>query len=82
MTDEKGNHGLVLAAIRIGRGLLFLDGTARSRKKLPAVRASPVAGAEPPFVRDRLRVDRVSPRIPSRNPAHVARAADRGPGGW
>lgn len=35
MTDQKGNHGLVLGAIRIDRGMLFLDGTARSKKKLP-----------------------------------------------
>lgn len=38
MTDERGNHGLVIAAVPVGRGLLVLDGTARSRKKLPVGR--------------------------------------------
>jgi hypothetical protein len=35
MTDEEGNHGLVLAAVPLGRGLVVLDGTARSRRRLP-----------------------------------------------
>ena len=35
MTDEQGNHGLVLALVPVGRGLVVLDGTARSRRKLP-----------------------------------------------
>jgi hypothetical protein len=35
MTDEQGNQGLVLAAVSLGRGLVVLDGTARSRRRLP-----------------------------------------------
>lgn len=31
MTDSKGNQGVVLAAVRVGRGLIVLDGTARSK---------------------------------------------------
>ena len=32
---EQGNHGLVLVAVPIGRGLVVLDETARSRRRLP-----------------------------------------------
>ncbi len=35
MTDDQGNHGLVLAAVPVGRGWVVLDGTARSRRRLP-----------------------------------------------
>jgi hypothetical protein len=31
MTDSKGNEGIVLAAVRVGKGLVVLDGTARSK---------------------------------------------------
>ncbi len=34
MTDTRGNHGLVIAAIRVGKGLLLLDGTAREKRLL------------------------------------------------
>jgi hypothetical protein len=32
MTDEKGNHGLVIAALSIGKGFLVLDGTSREQR--------------------------------------------------
>ena len=31
MTDSKGNQGIVLAAVRVGSGLVVLDGTARTK---------------------------------------------------
>jgi hypothetical protein len=31
MTDSKGNQGIVLAVVRVGSGLVVLDGTARSK---------------------------------------------------
>jgi len=34
MTDEKGKHGLVIAAMSIGRGLLILDGTSRKQRRI------------------------------------------------
>jgi hypothetical protein len=33
MTDEKGNHGLVIAALPIGKGFLVLDGTLREQRR-------------------------------------------------
>lgn len=35
MTDQEGNQGLVLVAVPLGRGLVVLDGTARSQRRLP-----------------------------------------------
>jgi len=34
MTDQKGKHGLVIAALSIGRGLLVLDGTSRKQRRI------------------------------------------------
>lgn len=34
LTDESGNHGTVLADVRLGRGLVVLDGTARENRAL------------------------------------------------
>jgi hypothetical protein len=33
MTDSKGYHGLVIAALPIGKGLLVLDGTSRQQRR-------------------------------------------------
>jgi hypothetical protein len=34
MTDSKGHHGLVIAALPIGQGLLVLDGTSRQQRRV------------------------------------------------
>ncbi|MSS72516.1 MAG: hypothetical protein EXS64_13635 [Candidatus Latescibacteria bacterium] len=34
MTDSKGNQGLVIASLSIGRGLVILDGTSRKQRRM------------------------------------------------